>query len=57
MVDLRNTSKLTTEQSKGEFTTFYLKHAFPVVWETELQTTLPPMRDTTYFSSLVIGNL
>ncbi|MFS7917836.1 hypothetical protein Hanom_Chr03g00193851 [Helianthus anomalus] len=31
MVDQRNTSKLYVVQSKGEFTTLYLKHAFPVV--------------------------
>ena len=40
MIDQRNTSKLTTEQSKGEFTTFYLKHAFPVVGKRN-ETTFP----------------
>ncbi|MFS7926116.1 hypothetical protein Hanom_Chr04g00293201 [Helianthus anomalus] len=40
MVDQRNTSKLSTEQSKGEFTTFYLKHAFPVVGKRN-ETTFP----------------
>ena len=40
MVDQQNTSKLSTEQSKGEFTTFYLKHAFPVVGKRN-ETTFP----------------
>ncbi|KAJ0523101.1 hypothetical protein HanIR_Chr10g0490071 [Helianthus annuus] len=40
MVDQRNTSKLSIEQSKGEFTTFYLKHAFPVVGKRN-ETTFP----------------
>ncbi|KAJ0802205.1 hypothetical protein HanPI659440_Chr03g0126501 [Helianthus annuus] len=31
MVDQRNTSKWPAEQSKGEFTTFCLKHALSVV--------------------------